>query len=302
MDSEALIFDFVTTHQLPDSFIHSARDYFYPLALSLMQQAEDTHIEPLMVGIHGCQGSGKSTLTEFLVSIFEAHGIASVGVSIDDFYLTKAQRVQLANQVHPLLATRGVPGTHDLPLMLETLTGLKNSQVPSKIPRFNKALDDRFEVEHWSTIETTPSIILFEGWCVACPAQSIDAIDEPVNPLEALEDASGDWRRYVNNSLSGSYQDAFSLIDRLVMLQAPSFSAVAQWREQQEVKLRARVAAEQGDAQHVMSPEQITRFIAHYQRITEHALQSLPSRADDLFKLDESRQIVATEFNLLSVQ
>ena len=39
-------------------------------------------------------------------------------ISIDDFYKTRKERVSLSKKVHPMLLTRGVPGTHDINMML----------------------------------------------------------------------------------------------------------------------------------------------------------------------------------------
>ena len=42
---------------------------------------------------------------------------------------------------------------------------------------------------------------------------------------------------------------------------------------------------------HVMTDEQISRFVQYYQRLTEHCLVDLPGRVNHLFRLDEQRVI-----------
>ena len=49
------------------------------------------------------------------------HGLRAAILSLDDIYLSGADRLQRANTIHPLLATRGVPGTHDVGLGLQLL-------------------------------------------------------------------------------------------------------------------------------------------------------------------------------------
>jgi len=50
-------------------------------------------------------------------------GIRTAVVSYDDFYLTHAAQVELAsnNPTNKLLSGRGVAGTHDIKLGIETL-------------------------------------------------------------------------------------------------------------------------------------------------------------------------------------
>lgn len=156
-------------------------------------------------------------------------------LSIDDLYLGRDARRELAAKVHPLLITRGVPGTHNLPLALQLFAQLKKA-APTQVtlvPRFNKALDDCEPKTRWEPFTGRPDIIIFEGWCVGARAQPQKALQEPVNALEAKEDPDGIWRRYVNEKLK-AYQELFQQIDLLVMLKAPSFDQVLEWRQLQE--------------------------------------------------------------------
>ncbi len=278
---------FLQAHQLPDAFVTTAKHWFSELAQSIAEQQQQTK-KPLVVGINGTQGSGKSTLADLLVYVLQnAFGLSAVALSLDDFYLTKAARNQLAQEVHPLLATRGVPGTHEIQLAIDSIKALKNKQLPVAVPRFNKAVDDR--AEKAEIIDQVIDVIIFEGWCVGAEAQSEESLTSPANTLEAQDDSTGTWREYVNAALAGDYQILFGLMDLMVMLKAPSFDCVYAWRLEQEEKLRAKT----GGGKQVMSPEEVARFIQFYQRITEHTLQTLPARADYVYTLDAQRQITA---------
>lgn len=297
MTIELTISAFLKKHVLPESFRQTAEQYFIPLAQKLCDQALAS-TQPIIVGINGCQGSGKSTLTDLLVELLNNHyQCPAVGMSIDDFYLTKASRQHLASEVHPLFVTRGVPGTHDVSLMMDTLYRLKNGLVPTSVPVFDKSIDDRASKDSWPLVSERPKIILFEGWCISALAQNEEALASPINEFEASEDPEGAWRSYANRVLHEEYQAVFSMIDRIVMLQAPGFHTVKRWRTEQEHKLRAKLAAAGSDVSAVMTDEQVLRFIQHYERITDGLLNSLPQRADDVFELNDHRQIIAMKSN-----
>ena len=72
-----------------------------------------------MIGLAGGQGTGKTTISSILSLILTKFFKLNVfKVSIDDFYKTRKDRKFLSKRKHPLLITRGVPGTHDIDLML----------------------------------------------------------------------------------------------------------------------------------------------------------------------------------------
>lgn len=248
---------------------------------------------PLVVGVSGSQGSGKSTVCKTLTARFTQSGLRVANLSIDDLYLPLADRVKLAKQVHPLLRTRGVPGTHDIKLGIHTLHALAHSgRVP--LPRFDKAIDDRRPKADWDSLEGPAQLLLLEGWCVGARPQTLEALDQPVNELEANEDGEGRWRRYVNHALGSEYQSLFARIDLLVLLAAPSFDVVLKWRTQQEHELRAQTLAKnQGGSSAVMTDAALTRFIQHYERLTRHMLIEMPGRADLVIRLAPDRSVVS---------
>jgi D-glycerate 3-kinase len=284
---------FINSHGLAENYLQQAALWFDPIAKSLITHQSNAQ-KPLLVGINGCQGSGKTTLADYFSILFKAHGLKCVAISIDDFYLTYQQRQDLATDIHPLLATRGVPGTHDLTLALATINTLKNQSGAVSIPRFNKADDDRFPEEQWTTINEHLDIIILEGWCVGIPAQTPQDLVSPINHLESSSDADGKWRRYVNRQLESNYRELWALIDCLVMLKAPDFDCVYQWRLEQEQKLaRSLCRAELAMTNKVMTPEQIKHFIQHYERLTRHSLAHLAKRSQHLLELDSQRQIIS---------
>lgn len=282
---------FLEEHQLPESYKDIAQKWFIPLAEGLAEHQIGAK-SPYFVGINGCQGSGKSTLCDFLVYYLSQHkNLKVVSLSMDDFYLDQSSRNALAVKVHPLLATRGVPGTHDTRLALKTYEQLGLYGTAS-IPRFNKAIDNPFPVTEWPVVNTPVDIVLMEGWCWGVMPQAEAALSVPVNTLEKEEDSLGIWRRFVNRQLANHYVPLYARMQSWVMLKAPSFDQVYQWRTEQEHKLAARVGS---DHPGIMPDQQIARFIQHYQRLTEHGLATLPAKCDYVFHLDAQRQIQQVE-------
>ena len=288
---------FIAEHQLPESYIEQAQHWFSPLAQAIAEKQKKAN-KTLIVGINGSQGSGKSTLADYLALLWhEAYQLNVVVLSIDDFYFTLQQRQSLSANIHPLLLTRGVPGTHDIDLAVEVIRSLSEGTSPTLVPRFNKATDDRLPEEEWDRILPGTDIIVLEGWCMGAQPQTEDELLVPINELEKSEDVDGHWRRYVNQQLADVYPRLFNLVDTWIMLQAPSFNCVYQWRLEQENKLRDSLSAAKGGTagndQKVMDSKAIGRFIQHYQRITEQLLKTLPDRVDYLFELDENRKIIS---------
>ncbi|TDK27391.1 kinase [Luteimonas aestuarii] len=241
--------------------------------------AHDTHV----LGISGLQGTGKSTLAAQLVQAAASHGLRAMAVSLDDFYLDRPQRLRLARDVHPLLATRGPPGTHDVALACATLDRLCAGDAV-RVPAFDKLADRRLPDAQWH--ETSGDhLVVFEGWCLGTPAQQADALIEPLNAVERDEDPDGTWRRWCNDALARDYPALWARIDRLLFLQPPGFDVVPDWRWQQEQSLQARDPSRTG-----MTRAQVERFVQHYERVSRQALNALPAMASLVVALDAERR------------
>jgi D-glycerate 3-kinase len=285
---------FIAAHRLPESFRTTAADHFEPLANWLREKT--TGSSPFLLGINGAQGTGKTTLAAYLSLSLDESGERRVAIlSIDDFYLTKAERRKLATAVHPLLATRGVPGTHDIPMLRASLARLRKLGAGERhrLPCFDKATDDRVDESSWPAVTGPVDLVILEGWCVGSVAEPEENLDEPVNELEADRDPDGRWRRYVNERLSSDYAELFAELDALVFLQAPGFEAIRRWRVEQEQKLADSAGA---DADGIMNEKQVAAFIRYFERITRHNLEAVRSNADIVLELDEYHDCVASHY------
>ena len=254
-----------------------------------------------VVGVCGAQGSGKSTLCRLLGTVLgEAFDEPAVALSIDDIYETRERRAELAVEMHPLFATRGVPGTHDVALGLSTIDRLMSLRAGQSmpLPAFDKAMDTRLAPDQWRCQRGCVAHVLFEGWCVGALPESEAALVEPINDLERDEDPDGVWRRAVDARLRGDYQQLFARIDVLILLRVDGIGRVFQWRRLQEHKLARAAAADAGGADsRIMTDAQVDRFIMHYERLTRHILAEMPERADIVFDLDESHSAARVHIN-----
>lgn len=260
---------------LPDAFHDIIREIYFPLSRLILEKKPSG---PMLVSINGAQGTGKSTLTTFLKLIIESEFKLRVAAfSSDDFYYTRAEREKLAKEVHPLLQTRGVPGTHDIDLLVQVLEKLLEGK-KCAVPGFDKARDDRVAPCGWMQYDDRVDVILFEGWCNNSPAQDSSELKNPINALEETEDSQGVWRYYTNEKLEEYHQRVFRHADMCIMLKAPDFESIYSWRSLQEQKLRSSLPADQQTR--VMSDAELKRFIQHFERISRHTLKYLPEVAD----------------------
>ena len=287
---QQLIKDFIQQERLPSTYLLDATQYFLPLVRDIKAEIQSSRKGPFLIGINGAQGTGKSTLAKLLSALLTSSGYRTVNLSIDDFYYSKAKRQELADEIHPLLRSRGVPGTHDVDLALNLIEQLcaagSNQQIT--LPRFDKSLDDCRPVAACEQIQGPIDIIILEGWFVGAKAQAGDELTQAINELEINEDSDGRWRAYVNQQLAGSYQSLFEKIHILLMLQAPGFEQILEWRSLQEEKLRTLAVT---NASGLMDRKAIKHFIQHFERLTRHCLRTLPDSADRVFQLNAEHRI-----------
>ena len=229
-----------------------------------------------VIAVSGSQGSGKTTFSDILTQTCNSIAVGARACSIDDFYLSRADRHRLAQNVHPLLQTRGVPGTHEWQWLGEVLHSVRQGAAEVTLPVFDKGLDDRA-----GTVAAQVETLVLEGWCLGVTAQPDSMLTEPCNELEAQEDPQGFWRSYVNTQVRDHYEPLWRQVDLWVHLRVPGFAQVVTWRTQQEQQL---------PAEQRMSPPEIRRFVAHYERITRWLWASPPLGPGVVVTLDENHR------------
>ena len=255
----------------------------HPALLDLVGRliAEGPTERPPLIAVVGAQGSGKTTLARAAAQAFGA-----AQISIDDVYLTRAEREAMAREVHPLFLTRGPPGTHDLGMLADLIRRLTQAGPgdATALPDFDKRGDDRVPESRWRTFQGRPSAILIDAWCLGAEAEDEAALSEPLNALEREQDVEGRWRGAVNAFVGGPYRDFAALFDAVLFLKAPGFEVVLDWRCQQEADLLG-VAP---DALPLEERERLAGFIQHFERVTRRMLAGGVT-ADATVQLDRNR-------------
>ena len=263
------------------------KSFLIPLCFWISAKAEKKR--PYFVGLAGGQGTGKTTISSLIRIILTKYFRLNVfRISIDDFYKTRKERINLSKRVHPMLLTRGVPGTHDINMMLNFFRESKSKKFKRlKLPTFNKAIDDRFNKKKWYDLRKRPDVIIFEGWCVGAKPEKNNTLKKTINPMEKAKDQKQIWRKYVNHQLKSKYKDLYSQLNCLIYLKAKNFSLLQKWRLKQERKLRVKSKVKSK----IMSEENVLNFMQTYQRITQNMFRNMPKYASVIFNLNSYHQI-----------
>ena len=252
--------------------------------------------KPLIIGLAGGQGSGKTTISSILSIILKKYFKLNVFIiSIDDFYKTRKDRKILFKTKHPLLMTRGVPGTHDIDLMLNFFKKAKSKKFKIiQVPKFNKAIDDRYPKKFWYKFKSKPDVVIFEGWCVGARAQSNSQLKKPINSLEKVYDQGLKWRSHVNNQLKTKYKILFKQLDGLLYLKAKNFNLLRNWRLKQERKLWVQTKNKKNLK--IMSSGDVINFMQTYQRITQQMFKDALKSSSIIMNLNSNHQIENIKF------
>ena len=271
------------------------RSFLIPICFWISKKAKKKN--PLIVGLAGGQGSGKTTISSIISLILKKYFKLKVfKISIDDFYKTKKQREILSKNKHSLLLTRGVPGTHDIKIMLDFFRKIKTKNFKSlKLPKFNKANDDRYKKKHWYKLKSRPDVVIFEGWCVGAKPQSLRLLKKPINALEKAYDKSLKWRRFVNLQLKTNYKKLYSQLDSLLYLKVKNFNLLKKWRIKQEEKLWLKAKSRKNLK--IMNKKEVINFMQTYQRITEQMFKDAPKYSSIIMNLNKNHQIHKIKFN-----
>ena len=234
--------------------------------------------------ISGSQGVGKSTLAIIIKLVIEKIYKKKVMIlSIDDYYLSKNKRNEISKKIHPLLKTRGVPGTHDINKLRRHINNFNKQKFPISTPKFDKLKDDCSKTLNKVT---SAQILILEGWCCGTSAVEDKYLYKNINKLELNLDKNFVWRKYYNSILKNQYQSVFKMFDITIYLKPPSFAYVLKWRVLQEKNNAIKT-----NQKKLMNKKELSFFIQHYEKITKWMIKTMPAKADILINLDRNQKI-----------
>ena len=148
-----------------------------------------TRDRALVVGVAGLPGCGKSTWArEFAAQ----SGVASLAVSLDDFYLEPAQRKARG------FARRGPPGTHDLSRLATFVAQVRapnTAPVHIDVPVFDRDAERRLPAQprHFP-VDAPLRLCIVEGWFVGARAPGYEPLADDLDRLIYLDMDEADAR------------------------------------------------------------------------------------------------------------
>ena len=239
----------------------------------------------------GSQGIGKSSFINIISKTIEKfYDKKILLLSLDNYYLSKKQRLVLSKKIHKLLVTRGVPGTHDIKKLVKNVKQFNQEKYPITTPQFDKLIDDKIKLN--KTIKTKCDILFLEGWCCGSSEIPKKFLYKNINNLEKIKDPKYQWRNYYNNKLKLEYKKLFNLFDELIFLKTSSFDNVFKWRLKQEKTNQSKNKKSKR-----MTPNEIKFFIQHYEKITKWMIKDLNKKAQIVIKFEKNHKISSLNFN-----
>ena len=269
-----------------DRWLRQQTDWSEPQreAVALLAPTLVEHLpreRPWLLGIGGAPGTGKSTLARLLAHLAPTTNARKpVVLSLDDYYLSRQARADLAAEIHPLLAHRGVPGTHDVNRMFHDLDVLLQGSSPRvETPRFDKGSDDRLPETRTIATGEQPGGVILEGWFLGLGPEADGNLVTAISDFEASEDPEGEWRVWVNHALADFHRRFSNRATAHWLLRPPDWDTVAawRWRQEQELPTHRRL---------LQDLEAVHRFLQPFERLVRHQLATGNEHADLVLQLD----------------
>jgi len=239
----------------------------------------------------GSQGIGKSSFINIISKTIEKfYDKKILLLSLDNYYLSKKQRLLLSKKTHQLLVTRGVPGTHNIKKLVKNIKQFNQGKYPITIPLFDKLIDDKFKSN--KKIKTKCDILFLEGWCCGSSELPKKFLYKNLNNLEKINDPNNQWRDFYNEKLKIEYKKLFNLFDQLIFLKTSSFDNVYKWRLKQEKTNQSKYKKIKR-----MSAHEIKIFVQHYEKITKWMIKDLNKKAQIVIQFEKNHKISSINFN-----
>ncbi len=239
----------------------------------------------------GSQGIGKSSFINIISKTIEKfYNKKILLLSLDNYYLSKKERLYLSKKIHHLLFTRGVPGTHNIKKLIKNINQFNKNKYPISVPLFDKLLDD--DSGSKKIINQKCDILFLEGWCCGSTEITKKYLHKNINNLEKIHDEKYKWRNFYNNKLQKEYKKLFNLFDELIYMKTSSFNNVFNWRLKQEKNNKSKNKNSKR-----MSSNEIKIFIQHYEKITKWMMKDLNKKAKIVIKIDKNQKISSLKFN-----
>jgi len=235
-----------------EQFLYNLWFFLLPLALELASIYQQKKC-PIIMGILGGQGTGKTTITKILTLIWQCLNISSVAISLDDLYKTYEERQELLISDSRLI-WRGPPATHDVSLGLDVLRALKNRNYPVSIPRFDKSLYGGRGDRILGEVVNKADIVIFEGWFVGVKPVEKEIFNQPPHPI--ITECDRIFALDCNERLK-EYLPLWEMLDYLMILNPQDYRYSLKWRQEAEEKMIA-------EGKTGMTNQEIEEFVNYF--------------------------------------
>lgn len=218
---------------------------------------------PLFILLSGPQGSGKSYTAQFAYKyLLEKYGESKrvVQMSIDDFYLTHEDQKEFSDKFadNKLLQGRGLPGTHDIPLLSKCINALISGEDSKVIlPQYDKS---KFNGEgdrcaKGKEVTLPLDIVVLEGWFLGfSPILERQEISTNPHLQSSAEMVQVNANLFFYKDMLWNNPEIKSLG---IVFAADDIHDVYKWRLEQEQALRKTT----GEG---MTDEEVKKFIDRY--------------------------------------
>jgi D-glycerate 3-kinase len=236
-----------------------------------------------MLGLQAPQGAGKTTIGKRVLASLPDIRLRGVSVSIDDFYLTRAEQraVAAANPGNPYLEHRGYPGTHDIELGERTLAALRGSAPGQllRVPVYDKSQHsgrgDRAPESEWRDVRGPIDLVIVEGWMLGFEPVPESRLPDPhlATPNQALAD----------------YQRWYEHLDAFIVLRPLDWNYVMKWRVEAEENMKAQ--GKPGLSREAIE-DYVRRFLPAYEVWAGRPPKRLESERTLTLAIDERRRVI----------
>ena len=210
-------------------------DWFWGLAfpyISLLKKTLDEYSVPMIFGISGLPGCGKSFLGKWLNQACMDMNLSVKVISLDDFYFP-AIEMQEAMRNNPWKVPRGIPGSHSIDLLTATINKfLETGELVA--PKFDKSLrEGRGDRCGW--INSSHKILIIEGWFLGCyPQNDMNYLQDSENTITQAE---LHFRYKINANLK-AYTPVWKSISNLWHMKSGDFNYTNLWKVSQERQMQ----------------------------------------------------------------
>ena len=227
-----------------------SRQQYVEFIVPLLEKIINLHRlnKTIIIGIQGGQGTGKTTIVNFIRDILKKLEYQVESFSIDDFYLIYKEREKLGEKYkdNPFYQIRGMPGTHRVKFLLDTLKKIKQGK-EFELPIFDKSLHGAKGdvLKKTINVKQRPDFVLFEGWCLGIPNVSIKELAEISKNnnlnLEKLDPNLKHSKLVLK--FAKRYQRIWKLLDYITMIKPSSPDFHKAWRYNQEQELKKKTGS-----------------------------------------------------------